>query len=112
MFEKGKLMPDIALQNESGDKCRLWDFRNRNHVALFVGPESDGTDYLADAKAHAKTWDWLGVKCLRAEPGQPALQTGVYAVDRFGGLIAHVPYSNEIWKKLEEEFLYYEAKHC
>lgn len=108
-------MPDVALTDGKGLSCQLWDFRNRSHVGMVVLPLAEGASlaaWLALSTEHQKTWEWLGVKFFGAAPSPLSLEPGVYAIDRYGGFIGHVPFGPELWERIEKEFLYYEAKHC
>ena len=112
MFERGKLVQDLTLIDFAGGVHQLWDLRNRSHVALFAcGPEEKQV-WLTKASEHEKIWQWLGVKFFHIKEPKSAIAKGVYNIDRYGGFISHVPFGEEMWKKIEQDFLYYEAKHC
>jgi hypothetical protein len=112
MFEKGKLTPDMEILDAAGDTHRLWDFRNRTHVVVVADKDKSAVDrQLALAAEMRKTWDWLGVRFFSAAQPSP-IDPGLYAVDRFGMFIVCLPFTADVWEKLEKEFIYHDAKHC
>ncbi len=113
MFEKGKIVSDFDVVDAAGETHRLWDFRNRTHVAVVVGKDSSDRDRaLASAAEFRKTWDWLGLRFFSASPSLTLSDPGIYAIDRFGAFIAYVPFDADAWEKLEKEVIYHDAKHC
>jgi hypothetical protein len=115
MLQKGQLLPDITLSDDTGQSHRLWDYRQKTHLALLLVPDASADELRAHKEAIAsrrKTWDWLHLKILVVTQPVDGFFAGIQAIDRYGKFIASFPASVEAWADVEKEFIYYEARHC
>jgi hypothetical protein len=114
-LKPGNLIPNWRVKDLAGEIHSLWDYRQKTHIVLLYDPESDSktTDrWLSAIQADQNQWNWLNVKFLIAREAPPEAVPGVYAIDRYGILLATYAIGKWNFDELEREFLYYEAKHC
>ena len=110
MYLKNELLPDIEITDLSGQKHRLWDYRQKTHLVLLVG---DGASRAEAAfTARKKVMDWLGVRVIACGAPPAGLENGATAIDRYGRYLDSFPLDEELPDRVEKEFLYHEARHC
>jgi hypothetical protein len=115
MLVKGKLVPNWATADLNGVPHSLWDFRQKSHVILFFLPSStvpEREGWRASIEKNKKRWEWLNATFLILREPRPDFPAGVYVIDRYGRLWNF--YSSEAWDLavLENDLVYYEARHC
>lgn len=114
MIIEGKAFPDFTVLDDQGKSHALWDYRQKTHLVLVNDPGSSAqqrVQWSAEVAAQKKTWDWLNVKFLFAQPTDK-LPAGAYLVERYGTLIKEYPAGGWSLEGIEREFTTFEAKHC
>lgn len=110
MLKKNDLLPDIEIDDLSGRKHRLWDYRQKTHLLLLFGEGASRVEAaLAEKK---KLMEWLGVRVIAFGAAPDGFEAGAFAVDRYGRFIDRFPFGDDLADRVEKEFLYYEARHC
>lgn len=110
MLQKNELVPDIEISDLSGQKFRLWDFRQKTHLLLLFGEGAAAAEAALAQKK--KLMDWLGLRVIASGPPPDGFPSGATAVDRYGRLIASYPFDEALADRVEKELVYYEARHC
>ncbi len=110
MIEKNKLVPDIEITDLSGEKFRLWDFRQKTHLLVLFGAGAAEAKAKLDEKK--KIMDWLGLRIIAGGAPPAEFPAGAAAIDKFGRLIATYPLTDDLGDIVEKDLIYYEAKHC
>jgi len=111
----GERLSNFTFKTYEEQSFSLWDFRQKSHLILIWDPSLTLTaqsKILREREEQIQRWNWLGLKVLIVKEVSPALDPGVYAIDRFAELIRIFPLTDWSWDMLEKEFLYYEACHC
>jgi len=110
MIQNNKLVPDVEITDLSGQKLRLWDFRQKTHLlVLFGAGAAEAKTKLDDKK---KIMDWLGLRVIASGAPPEGFPTGALAIDKFGQVINTYPFTDDLADVVEKELIYYEAKHC
>jgi hypothetical protein len=115
MVTQGELMPNVGTVDFQGKTQNLWDYRQKSHAVLIHEPDAVPETRHAwreGVRRDSRTWAWLGVQFVFPADPAPALAPGAYAVDRYGTLIRFHPAGQWTLKEIEQDFLYYEARHC
>ena len=108
------LMPNLSAQDRLGRAVRLWDYRQKSHVALLLAPEAEAGIWRSWDELIAqngKIWTWLGIEFLRGSQ-VPGLAEGLYLMDRYGQLIQFLPPGQWTADQIEQTYLYHEAARC
>lgn len=108
-------MENIHFTDESGNERELSQFNQKSHVALIWDPNADANTlavYRAQIEGKQKLWDWLAVKIFILKTVKETITPGMHLYDRYSRHITTLPFDQNLWKNLETEVTYYEARHC
>jgi hypothetical protein len=115
-MEKGKLVPNWTIKPlGGGEPVALWTFRQKSHVIVVMDPalkEDQVQKWQAEIQAKQKQWDWLNAKFFFVSELPKDVEPGVYVVDRYARLWNEYPLASWSFEKLDEDLVYYEARHC
>ncbi len=115
MLEKGKLVPNWTLVDETGKSHRLWDFRQKTNLILLVDPNASDKSracWRAVISQEQKQWVWLQAEVLIITQAPPEMASGVYLIDRYGQFMTQFPIDQWTPEVVQREFVYHEARHC
>lgn len=109
----GALASDLVYPLDGAGVENLWSHRQRSHVLLVVQPDKARRQELRQQfeRDHAQ-WTWLHVAPRIAPYTDPPVSPGAYAFDRYGHCIHHWPGENWSLEEIQQEFLYFDARHC
>jgi len=107
MLEKGKQVPNWPVVDEEENVHALWDFRQKSHV-LLINDAWPGEGI----RTQKKKWDWLHLRFVRPTGQNPDIPAGALLIDRYGHLLNAYDRGGWTLEKVEEELVFYEAKHC
>jgi hypothetical protein len=114
-IKNGKQMPDLVFKDASGQTRRLWDFRQKTHIALIHAPAltpAGLAEVHSAIAARQKTWTWLALKIFVVTEMPPDYPAGIYLIDRYAHLANYFPELADPWDKIEKEYIYLEARQC
>src|SRR5262245_62009480 len=119
MFSMGQLVPDMPVESLKGVRGRLWDYRQKSHVAVLRGGSGDPTlrqRWQEETQSRRQLWEWLNVIPLVAvdevESTAPMLDLIDHYGRRLGTLLLKDGLTAPLFDEIEKEYLYYEARHC
>jgi hypothetical protein len=110
MLQKNELVPDIEIEDLTGKKYRLWDFRQKTHVLVLFGDGAAAAEIAFAEKK--KTMEWLGLRVIACGAPPAGFEPGATAIDRYGRVIGAWPFDVTLADRVEKELVYYEARHC
>lgn len=115
MLENGKLGPNWPVVDFAGSPHALWDFRQKSHVILLHLPgatPAQRDEWRAAVEKNKKRWDWLNATFVTLKEPANELPAGVYVIDRYGRLWNSYAADGWTLETLENDLVYYEARHC
>jgi len=115
MIELRTPAPNWTFEDLDGKSYSLWDFRQKSHVVIVYDPNLSRKDrerWQTEITAHAEKWEWLRVKFIFAAKGPADVPPNVLFVDRWGTLYQRFALDAWSFAQLENEVVYYEARHC
>ena len=115
MLALRELVPNWTVEDQSGAAHRVWDYRQKAHLALIYDPTASSQTrerWQAAIQTDKKQWEWLQTTLLVVRKAPEEMSPGVYLIDRYGHLLSYFSLDHWNFDILEKELIYYEARHC